>query len=149
MKPKEGEMVTVFFQGTFDILNVGHIRAFRIAASKGAYLVVGLNSDSLIRWYKGREPVMPYEERKEIVESIAGVHEVVKCDVPFARNYLESLDVDVYVLTEEWKDQQKEAIDWMSETGKEVVFAPRWDGISSTEIRRRLYVEFSEEVPKE
>lgn len=130
-------MKIVFFQGAFDILNAGHVRALKNAKAEGDYLIVGLNSDSLMRWYK-RKPIVPFEQRKEILEGIKWLDRIIECHEPAAIVYLKRFDVSVYVLTEEWEEAQQEAIEWMEENGGKVVFSPRYpDILDSTAIRQR------------
>ena len=132
-------MKIVFFQGTFDLLNVGHIRAFKVAGSKGDRLVVGLNSDSLIRWFKLREPILPFVQRREILEGIKGINQIVECHEPQAIRYLKRYHADVYVLADEWESQQREAIAYMKENGGVVYFSPRYEDIfDSSMIRARV-----------
>ncbi len=68
--------VTVAVSGGFDPVHVGHLRLIRAAAGLGDRLVVILNSDSFLLRKKGFV-FMPQEERKEILEGLKGVDEVV------------------------------------------------------------------------
>jgi cytidyltransferase-like protein len=68
--------VKVAVSGAFDPLHIGHIRYIREAAELGDRLVVILNSDEFLLRKKGFV-FMPFEDRKEILESIKGVDEVV------------------------------------------------------------------------
>lgn len=61
-----------------DLLHVGHLRAIRQCAKKGK-VIIGLLTDELIKSYKG-EPIIPYKERKELLEAIKEVYQVVKQD---------------------------------------------------------------------
>jgi cytidyltransferase-like protein len=70
--------VTVSVSGAFDPIHVGHIRHLRDAAKLGDRLVVILNSDDFSLRKKGFV-FMPFAERKEILESIKGVDEVIAC----------------------------------------------------------------------
>jgi len=67
----------VVVSGGFDCLHIGHIRLLKKARELG-YLVVILNSDRFLTIKKGR-PFMPFEERKEILESIKYVDRVIPC----------------------------------------------------------------------
>ena len=67
----------VLLQGSFDIINWGHIRAFERAKSLGDFLIIALNSNPLFRSYKG-VPVLPYYQKKFIIESCRFVDKVVK-----------------------------------------------------------------------
>ena len=69
--------VVVAVSGGFDPLHMGHIKHFKEAKKLGDYLVVFLNTDEWLTEKKGK-PFMNFEERKEILESIKYVDEVVK-----------------------------------------------------------------------
>ncbi|MGB7598946.1 MAG: adenylyltransferase/cytidyltransferase family protein [Candidatus Sulfotelmatobacter sp.] len=72
-----GERI-VLANGNFDLLHVGHVRYLRGAKELGGKLVVAINSDESVRALKGEgRPVMPAEERAEIVAALAVVDAVV------------------------------------------------------------------------
>ena len=74
---RAGERVTLA-NGNFDLLHVGHVRYLRGAKALGGRLVVAINSDESVRSLKGEgRPVMPAEERAEIVAALADVDAVV------------------------------------------------------------------------
>jgi cytidyltransferase-like protein len=132
-----------FFNGTFDILSPGHCRAFALAKEHCDYLVVGLNSDSLVRWFKLREPINSFSHRKEVLEHIREIDEIIETHEPAAIRYLQKYDAQVYILTEEWAGANAESIEWIEAKGGKVVFSPRWEDCkSNTQIREQLYKEF-------
>ena len=62
----------VFTSGGFNLLHVGHVRSLQEAKALGDILVVGLNSDSSIRQFKGPDhPIIPEDERMEIIAALA------------------------------------------------------------------------------
>jgi rfaE bifunctional protein nucleotidyltransferase chain/domain len=68
----------VLANGNFDLLHVGHVRYLRGAKALGGKLVVAINSDESVRELKGEgRPVMPAEERAEILAALADVDAVV------------------------------------------------------------------------
>jgi rfaE bifunctional protein nucleotidyltransferase chain/domain len=70
---KAGKSVA-FANGCFDVLHVGHIRYLQDAARVADVLVVGVNGDASVRQLKGEgRPVMPEDERAEIISAIRGV----------------------------------------------------------------------------
>jgi rfaE bifunctional protein nucleotidyltransferase chain/domain len=72
-----GERITLA-NGGFDLLHVGHVRYLHGAKALGGKLVVAINSDESVRTLKGDgRPVMPAEERAEIVAALADVDAVV------------------------------------------------------------------------
>ncbi|MGC1644745.1 MAG: adenylyltransferase/cytidyltransferase family protein [Candidatus Sulfotelmatobacter sp.] len=74
---RAGEQITLA-NGNFDLLHVGHVRYLRGAKGLGGRLVVAINSDESVRALKGEgRPIMPAEERAEIVAALADVDAVV------------------------------------------------------------------------
>ena len=71
--------IVVAVSGGFDPIHIGHVRMFKEAKALGDELVVILNNDNWLTDKKGA-PFMPEEERKEIIEAIAGVDRVVITD---------------------------------------------------------------------
>lgn len=72
-----GDPITLA-NGGFDLLHVGHVRYLRGAKALGGRLVVAINSDESVRALKGEgRPLMPAEERAEIVAALADVDAVV------------------------------------------------------------------------
>jgi rfaE bifunctional protein nucleotidyltransferase chain/domain len=73
----EGERITLA-NGNFDLLHVGHVRYLRGAKQLGGKLIVAINSDESVRALKGPgRPIMPEQERAEIVAALADVDAVV------------------------------------------------------------------------
>lgn len=71
---RAGGKTIAFANGCFDVLHVGHIRYLQDAANVADVLVVGVNGDESVRGLKGEgRPVMPEDERAEIISSIRGV----------------------------------------------------------------------------
>jgi len=74
---RAGERI-ILANGNFDLLHVGHVRYLRGAKELGGKLVVAINSDDSVRALKGEgRPIMPAEERAEIVAALADVDAVV------------------------------------------------------------------------
>ncbi len=76
MPRKRQKSIVVAVSGGFDPLHIGHVRLFQEARNLGDKLVVILNNDN---WLKAKRSYvfMPQEERKELLESLAAVDEVV------------------------------------------------------------------------
>lgn len=69
-RQERGERV-VFTNGVFDILHVGHVRYLTEARALGDSLIVAVNADSSVRQFKGdRRPIMPEDERMELVDAL-------------------------------------------------------------------------------
>ncbi len=88
----------VLTNGTFDILHVGHVRYLEAARAMGDILVVGINSDVSVRGYKGPgRPVVPQQERAEIVAALRCVDYATIFDEPTATHLIEALRPEIYV----------------------------------------------------
>jgi rfaE bifunctional protein nucleotidyltransferase chain/domain len=81
--------------GCFDVLHVGHIRYLQDAAKVADVLVVGVNGDASVRELKGEgRPVMPQDERAEIISAIRGVAYVTIFDDKSPAHLLQTLKPD-------------------------------------------------------
>ena len=87
----------VFTNGCFDILHVGHIRYLEKARRMGDKLVVGLNSDRSFEKVKGRKPYMPEDERREMLEALWAVDEVIFFDEETPLELIKEIRPDILV----------------------------------------------------
>jgi D-glycero-beta-D-manno-heptose 1-phosphate adenylyltransferase len=86
----------VLANGCFDLLHVGHVRYFRGAKALGGKLVVAINADDSVCQIKGEgRPLMPAEERAEIIASLADVDAVVIFSEPDVRALIREIRPDV------------------------------------------------------
>ena len=93
---KASGKTVVFANGCFDLLHVGHIRYLQSARQLGDALVVGLNSDESVRRLKGpQRPLMPEDERAEILAALACVDYVVLFQEPTVESLLRVLKPDI------------------------------------------------------
>lgn len=91
-------MTTVFTNGCFDLLHVGHLRLLWFARSQGDRLVVGLNSDESVRRLKGpTRPITPVDERREMLLALEPVNQVIIFYEDTPLNLIEALRPDVLV----------------------------------------------------
>ncbi|MBF6612431.1 MAG: adenylyltransferase/cytidyltransferase family protein [Chloroflexi bacterium] len=95
---RETGLRLVLTNGTFDLLHVGHVRYLQVAREMGDILVVGINSDASVRGYKGPgRPVVPQNERAEVVAALRCVSYALVFDEPTATELVEALHPEVYV----------------------------------------------------
>jgi rfaE bifunctional protein nucleotidyltransferase chain/domain len=91
-------MKVVFTNGVFDLLHAGHVRLLEYARSQGNYLIVAINSDTSVRRIKGPDrPIIPVEERAEILRSLRCVDEVRIFDEDTPVTLIRRLRPDVLV----------------------------------------------------
>jgi D-glycero-beta-D-manno-heptose 1-phosphate adenylyltransferase len=92
----------VMTNGHFDLLHVGHIRYLQGARAYGDALVVGLNSDASTRARKPGRPLVPQEDRAELLAALACVDAVVIFDDLDAKALVAALRPEVYVKGGDW-----------------------------------------------
>lgn len=129
----------VLFQGAWEIINYGHVRAFERAKQLGDILIVALNTNRLLKKYKGRDAVLPWYQKKRILESIRWIDKVIPAHHASPLELLKKHDVDVFVLTREWEGSHADSIEYMKQKGGKVFFSRRYAGVIPTsEIKQRL-----------
>ncbi len=87
----------VFANGCFDVLHVGHVRYLEAAKALGDLLIVAINSDAQARRLKGEgRPLMPQDQRAEIVSALAAVDFVTIFEEPTVTELLLALKPDIH-----------------------------------------------------
>jgi glycerol-3-phosphate cytidylyltransferase-like family protein len=113
-------------------------------ASHFGLVVVALNTDEFISSYKGKPPVLSYEEREEILLACKWVHQVVpNIGGTDSTISIDSVKPDYVVIGSDWakKDYYKQmgfSQDWLDERGIGLIYLPYTKGISSTDIKKRM-----------
>ncbi|MBN1777832.1 MAG: adenylyltransferase/cytidyltransferase family protein [Clostridiales bacterium] len=126
--------------GVFDMFHIGHLNILRSAKALCERLIVGVTTDELSVAVKQKKPIIPFEERLEIIRAIRYVDEVVaqedknKLDAYFRLKYDCLLVGSDWQGTPQWKQYEKE----LAEYGVDIVYLPHTDGISSTLLAEKL-----------
>lgn len=126
-------MKKVLTYGTYDLLHYGHIELLRRAKELGDYLVVGISTDEFNE-VKGKKSVLDFNKRKELLESIKYVDEVIP-----ENNWDQKIDdvkihnIDIFVMGDDWIGK----FDFLKEYC-EVKYLHRTDSISSSLLKRML-----------
>jgi phosphoenolpyruvate mutase len=120
-------MKTVYMCFSTDIIHIGHINIIKKAADLGE-LTIGVLTDDVIASYK-RFPLIPYEERVEIIGGLNGVTNIVKQDTLEYDNNLRLLKPDYVVHGDDWrtgfqKGIRQKVIDVLNEFGGKLVEFP-------------------------
>lgn len=126
--------------GVFDMFHIGHLNILKNAKAHCDYLIVGVSTDEVVESYKNQTPIVPFEERFEIVSSIRYVDEVVPQTSMNKLEAYEKLKFDVLFHGSDWKgsDMYNKIIEDFSKIGVDVVFLPHTEGTSSTMLREKL-----------
>lgn len=126
-------MKRVLTYGTFDLLHHGHIRLLQRARTLGDYLIVGLSTDSFNE-KKNKKAFFSFDQRKEILESIRYVDEIIpELDWEQKINDIQRNKIDIFVMGNDWESK----FDYLKKYC-EVIYLPRTESISTTEIKTSL-----------
>jgi rfaE bifunctional protein nucleotidyltransferase chain/domain len=135
----------VFTNGCFDFLHVGHVRYLKAAKAQGDVLVVGLNSDGSVRQIKGpRRPVVPEDERAEILASLACVDFVTLFDEPDPAMLIRFLMPDVLVKGADWATEAIVGRDIVESAGGRVVRIPLTEGVSTSGMIEKIIAGYAD-----
>jgi rfaE bifunctional protein nucleotidyltransferase chain/domain len=136
---KRNGKCVVFTNGGFDLLHPGHIRNLEAARALGDFLVVGINSDESVRVLKGEgRPLIPAQERAEILANLECVDAVVIFDELTPQRVIAELLPDVLVKGSDWPGNQIVGREEVEAAGGKVVLVPNVPGYSTTEILKRI-----------
>jgi len=124
----------VFTNGVFDLVHSGHVELLNFAKTLGDKLVVGLNSDNSTRLLKGdKRPINKEEDRKNIVQSLRAVDEVIIFDSINTINLIKDLKPHIVVKGGEWTTEEVRKRDEIP-NDIEIYVYPFKVGYSSTNI---------------
>jgi D-glycero-beta-D-manno-heptose 1-phosphate adenylyltransferase len=133
---RAGERI-VLANGNFDLLHVGHVRYLRGAKELGGKLVVAVNSDASVRALKGEgRPIMPEEERSEIVAALADVDAVVIFPELDVRALIREIRPDIQAKGTDYTVESVPERDAVSEYGGRVAIVGDTKDHSTSEIIR-------------
>lgn len=133
-------MVIGYTQGTFDMFHIGHLNLLKNAKAQCDFLVVGVNSDELVKQYKNKSVIVPLAERMDIVGAIKFVDRVIKCDTLDKEVAFEKIRFQKIFIGDDWKGNPRweETGKIMKSLGAELVYLPHTQGTSSTMLRNKL-----------
>lgn len=132
--------VVGYIPGVYDLFHVGHLNILRNARANCDYLIAGAVTDERAEAVKGRRPIIPLDERLEILASIGLVDEVVVDDSTDKAEMLQKVQFDVLFKGDDWRgtpkgDQLERS---MAEQGVRVHYFPYTKTTSSTVLRARI-----------
>lgn len=134
--------VVGYAPGAYDLFHVGHLNILRRAKERCDVLIAGVVSDEMLELARGRRPVVPLEERIEIVRHIDYVDRVHAETVPDKLDTWALLGFDLFFKGDDWRGTPKgvELERRFREVGVQVVYFPYTVHTSSTRLRRALAV---------
>ncbi|MBT4950526.1 MAG: adenylyltransferase/cytidyltransferase family protein [Pelagibacteraceae bacterium] len=128
----------VYTVGTFDLLHVGHLALLNHCKLLGDILVVGVASDAVVKMYKPNVPIVPLEQRVEMLEALSCVDIVRPYHQLEYVSGCKAVGVDIFVVGEDWgkKPHNLDVNNYLRKMGKkiaQVTYNPR---TSSTKIKK-------------
>ncbi len=126
--------------GVLDLFHIGHLNILRRAKEQCEYLIVGVSTDECVRTYKNKTPVIPFEQRIQIVEAIKYVDKVVPQTCMDKIQAWKEIKFEALFHGNDWQnsDMYNKIIQDFEAVGVDVVFLPHTDGISSTDITKKV-----------
>lgn len=128
----------IYTTGVYDLFHIGHLNLLNRAKDLGDFLVVGVSTDEFVELYKGKKPVIPFEERFKIIESIRCVDKVVIQNSTDKATNMELNDCDIFAVGDDWKDKKIMGEEEILKSGKTIWYLSHTAGISTTILRRRM-----------
>ncbi|MDD3228959.1 MAG: adenylyltransferase/cytidyltransferase family protein [Oscillospiraceae bacterium] len=133
-------MVIGYTTGVYDMFHIGHLNLLKRAKEQCDFLIVGVSTDELVRKEKNKTPVIPFNERIEIVQAIRYVDKVVP---QTDKNKLEAWNryhFDKMFVGSDWHGNAKwiEYEAQFSPLGVEIIYLKHTDGISSTMLTQLI-----------
>jgi rfaE bifunctional protein nucleotidyltransferase chain/domain len=132
-------MITVFTNGCFDILHIGHVKYLEAANNLGDVLIVGINSDKSIKLIKGdKRPIIPQNERLYIIGALRCVDCVMPFDDPTPIKLIETIRPDILVKGADWNIDDIVGKEFVKSYGGKVVTIPFESDTSTTKIIEKI-----------
>ena len=131
---------TGYTTGVFDLFHVGHLNIIKKAKEQCEHLIVGVSTDELVMMYKKKKPVIPFEQRISIVGALKYVDEVIPQTSMDKLQAWNQYRFDAIFHGDDWKGSSmyNDIEMQFKKLGVDVVFIPHTDGISSTDIAKRI-----------
>ena len=124
---------TIITYGTFDMFHIGHLKLLQRLAELGDKLVVAVSTDEFNK-KKGKNVLIPYEQRAEIIQNIQCV-DIVIPEVCWEQKIkdIKKYDIDIFAIGDDWEGK----FDFLKQDC-EVVYLKRTDNISTTKLKKSL-----------
>lgn len=139
----------VYTVGTFDLLHVGHLALLEHCRTLGDVVAVGVASDEVVNSYKPNVPVIPLQQREEMLKSLKCV-DIVR--PYYALEYVSGcreLEADIFVVGEDWgnKTHNIEVESYLKSKGKKIVQVNYNPRTSSSKIKKNVMDQLGEKIP--
>ena len=137
---KKSNLVIGYTTGVFDMFHIGHLNILKRAKSFCDKLIVGVTTDDFMKKYKNKQPVIPFNQRMEIVQSIKYVDLAIPQNNHDKFDAYKRLKFDIILVGDDWFGTQK----WnqfekeFESTNVKFIYLDRTENISSSKLRNKL-----------
>ena len=130
----------VYTVGTFDLLHVGHVALLNHCKSLGHILAVGVASDMVVKMYKPNIPVVPLDQRVEMLQSLSCVDIVRPYHELEYISGCKAVNVDIFVVGEDWgmEPHNLDVNNYLKKIGKKITQVSYSSRTSSTKIKEMV-----------
>ncbi len=135
---KKNKTIVVYTVGTFDLLHVGHLALLKYCRTLGDVVAVGVASDQVVNSYKPNVPVIPLEERMEMLEALRCVDIVRPYHELEYVSACKEIKPDIFIIGEDWGDKphNKAVESYLKSIGSKIVQVNYNPKTSSTKIKQ-------------
>ena len=132
--------------GVYDMFHIGHLNILKKAKEQCDLLIVGVSTDDVVKNYKHKAPIIPFEERIAIVSELRCVDKAIPQTTMDKMEAWKELHFEALFHGSDWKgsDMYNRMIDEFALIGVDVVFLPHTEGVSSTllsEVLQKMHEE--------
>ena len=133
------EQVIGYTAGVFDLFHIGHLTLLKNAKGMCDKLIVGVTTDELVQ-YKNKKPVIPFEERIEIIRNLKCVDAAVAQEDMDKLTMCKKLGAKLLFVGDDWynTDKWKKYEEEFEKEGIKIIYFPYYKGTSSTLINKTL-----------
>lgn len=136
-------MIVGYTAGVYDMFHIGHLNVIKNAKANCDYLIVGVSTDEVVKNNKKKIPIVPYEERKAIVEAIRYVDKVIpqeRYDIDGKIEIVLQNHINIMFVGSDWQGTEKwnKLENELHKIGCKVQYLPYTEGVSSTMLRKKL-----------
>tara|TARA_Y100000389_G_C17020627_1_gene298614 strand:+ start:36 stop:467 length:432 start_codon:yes stop_codon:yes gene_type:complete len=135
------KIIIGYTTGVFDLFHVGHVRILKKAKSLCDKLIVGVSTDTVVKRYKNKKPIIPYSERVEVIKNSKYVDMVVPQNTLDKFISWKKLKYDIILVGDDWYASKKWRIldKKFEELGVKIIYLPYTKKTSSTKINNILH----------
>jgi len=139
----------VYTVGTFDLLHVGHLALLNHCKSLGNVVAVGVASDEVVNRYKPNIPIIPLNQRIEMLEALGCVDIVRPYHELEYVSACKELNVDIFVIGGDWgrKSHNLDVESYLKKSGKQIVQVRYNPRTSSTKIKQTVFAQYKTILP--